>query len=58
MEAAAVGAVPVARQGYTKRELTLHSRHSFVIALLWDCSKSLPICSLPSPRSQDMCERV
>lgn len=58
MEAAAASAVPVAQQGCAERELTLCSGRSFVIALLWDRSRSLPICSLPSPRSQDVCECV
>lgn len=58
MEAAAAGSVPAAQQGCTEQEVTQRSSGSFVIALVWDCSKSLPICSLPSPGSQDVCESV
>lgn len=58
MEAAAAGTVPVAQQGCTEQEVILRSGRGFVIALMRDCSKSLPICSLPLPRSQDVCECV
>lgn len=58
VEAAAAGTVPMAQRGRTEQEVTLPSCRSFVIASVWDCSKSLPICSLPSPWSQDECERV
>jgi len=55
---AAAGTVPVAQRGGTELELTRRSGRGSVTALMWDCSKSLPICSLPPPGSQDACERA